>query len=141
MAQTVPAMPATPPTHPRDPGTAPTPAAAAQERELCATARLLPAHLLALKAGLLRAAAGRDHLAREDAADLFRLEPCQALRVYDLAAAAGWLRAAPPPEAERAPVLELTFADARAATAAAAPNGGCALAHAGSGVQGPLPAP
>ncbi|KAK9839318.1 hypothetical protein WJX81_007715 [Elliptochloris bilobata] len=76
-----------------------------KERELCATTRLLPAQLLAIKAGLLGAGVAHGHLAREAAACLFRLEPAHALRVYDLLIAAGWLRAAPAPAANGAALL------------------------------------
>lgn len=75
----------------------------AQERELCASVRMLPGHYLAVKAAMLREAARRKgHLPRSEARTMFRLEPTRALRVYDLLAAAGWIRPAPPPAASPA---------------------------------------
>ena len=113
----------------------------AQERELCATARLLPAQLLVLKAGLLRAgAASGGHLAREAAASLFRHEATHVLRVYDLLVAAGWLHAAPAMVEGQALGPGAGFDDASTEAAPIA-NGGPALMHAESVVAEAVPAP
>lgn len=119
----------------------------AQERELCATARLLPAHLLSLKAALLRAGAARGGVAREDVASLFRLEPAHALRAYDLCAAAGWLRSGPAANGPEVGHVLGFIGMTDPGRCAAAPsdgalrleppaviNGGSALAHAASSV-------
>ena len=113
----------------------------AQERELCATARLLPAQLLALKSGLLRAgAASGGHLAREAAASLFRHEATHVLRVYDLLVAAGWLHAAPTAVEGQGLGHDLGFGDTSTEAAPVA-NGGPALMHAESAVAEAVPAP
>lgn len=99
-----------------------------QERELCAAARLLPAHLLALKAGLLAAGAERGRLGRDDAASLLRLEPAHAARVHELLAAAGWLSASPAPAPGHGAVgfaLPALESGAGAQGAPAAANGAC----------------
>lgn len=44
----------------------------AQERELCASARLLPAHYLAMKAALMRESARRGYLPRAAARTMLR---------------------------------------------------------------------
>jgi hypothetical protein len=43
-----------------------------QERELCASVRLLPAHYLALKGALMRESTRRGHLPRSEARTMFR---------------------------------------------------------------------
>ena len=119
----------------------------AQERELCATARLLPAHLLSLKAALLRAGAARGGILREDVASLFRLEPVHALRAYDLCVAAGWLRSGPAANGQEVGSVVGLIGMTDPGRGAAAPgdgalrleppaamNGGGALAHAASSV-------
>ena len=114
---------------------------AAQERELCATARLLPAQLLALKAGLLRAGAeSGGHLAREDAASLFRHEATHVLRVYDLLVAAGWLPAAPAAVEAQGLGPGVGFGDTGNEAAPVA-NGVPVLMHAESVVADAMPAP
>lgn len=62
---------------------------ALQERELCAHVRLLPAQYLLLKAALIRESAARGGLARADVRAMFRLEPAQAQRVFDLLLSCG----------------------------------------------------
>ena len=52
-----------------------------QERELCASARMLPAHYLAVKAAMLREAARRGVLPRSEARTMFRLDHSRALKV------------------------------------------------------------
>lgn len=56
----------------------------ARERELCASARLLPPQYLALKDMLLRDSAQHGGISRADAKNFFRLEPSRALRIYEL---------------------------------------------------------
>ncbi len=51
-----------------------------QERELCATARLLPAHYLELKALMLRDAQRRGCLPRAEAKGFFRLDAARAVK-------------------------------------------------------------
>eukprot|EP00891_Asterochloris_glomerata_P008237 jgi/Astpho2/8237/fgenesh1_pg.00122_%23_16_t len=70
-----------------------------RERELCASARLLPAHYLELKALMLRDAQRRGCLPRAEAKGFFRLDAARAVKVYDLLASCGWLQSAPQPEA------------------------------------------
>ena len=53
-----------------------------QERELCASARMLPAHYLAVKAAMLREAARRGVLPRSEARTMFRLDHSRALKVW-----------------------------------------------------------
>ncbi|PNH00557.1 Transcriptional adapter ADA2a, partial [Tetrabaena socialis] len=63
-----------------------------RERELCADARLLPPHYLALKDMLLREGErGGGGITRQEARTFFRLEPARSLRVYDLLVSAGWV--------------------------------------------------
>ena len=52
-----------------------------QERELCASARMLPAHYMAVKAAMLREAARRGVLPRSEARTMFRLDHSRALKV------------------------------------------------------------
>jgi hypothetical protein len=106
----------------------------AQERELCASVRMLPGQYLSVKAAMLREAARRDgqHLPRSEARTMFRLEPSRALRVYDLLAAAGWIRAAPPPP----PAATMAAAAPAAAAGPAAPAGPAAEVSAGSPAGG-----
>ncbi|PNW86501.1 hypothetical protein CHLRE_02g089150v5 [Chlamydomonas reinhardtii] len=68
-----------------------------RERELCAAARLLPAHYLALKDVMLRDAEKNGAISRTEARSFFRLDPSRSLRIYDLLVAAGWVTAAPGP--------------------------------------------
>ncbi len=68
-----------------------------QERELCAHHRFLPAFYLSLKAAFLREAAQRPQgvISRNEARNLFRLEPAKALRIHELLQRCGWLPATP----------------------------------------------
>ncbi|KAG2435158.1 hypothetical protein HXX76_007242 [Chlamydomonas incerta] len=68
-----------------------------RERELCAAARLLPCHYLALKDMMLRDAEKNGAISRTEARSLFRLDPARSLRIYDLLVAAGWVTPAPGP--------------------------------------------
>jgi transcriptional adapter 2-alpha len=52
-----------------------------QERELCASARMLPGHYLAVKAAMLRETARRGVLPRSEARTMFRLDSSRALKV------------------------------------------------------------
>ena len=54
---------------------------ALQERELCASARMLPSQYLAVKAAMLREAAQRGILPRSEARTMFRLDASRALKV------------------------------------------------------------
>ena len=51
------------------------------ERELCASARMLPSHYLAVKAAMLREAAQRGVLPRSEARTMSRLDASRALKV------------------------------------------------------------
>ncbi|KAI8469008.1 MAG: hypothetical protein J3K34DRAFT_514672 [Monoraphidium minutum] len=73
-----------------------TEALAAKERELCAAARLLPAHYLSLKDVMMRDAEANGFISRQDARAYFRMDPSRSLRLYDLLMAAGWLGPIPP---------------------------------------------
>lgn len=68
----------------------------AQEREVCAGARLLPAQYLNMKAALMRDSVRRGYITRAEARGFFRLEGPRTLRVYDLLVACGWVNPTPP---------------------------------------------
>jgi transcriptional adapter 2-alpha len=69
-----------------------------RERELCAAARLLPAHYLSLKDMMMRDAEANGPISRADARGYFRLDPQRALKVYDLLLDNGWIPPPPPPD-------------------------------------------
>eukprot|EP00879_Flechtneria_rotunda_P020949 GHRR01022059.1.p1 GENE.GHRR01022059.1~~GHRR01022059.1.p1 ORF type:complete len:164 (+),score=72.01 GHRR01022059.1:708-1199(+) len=71
-----------------------------REAELCANARLLPAHYLSLKDVMMRDAEVHGHISRIDARSFFRLDPSRSARVWELLCASGWLRGNAPEEAE-----------------------------------------
>ena len=52
-----------------------------QERDLCASARMLPGHYLTVKAAMLREASRRGVLPRSEARTMFRLDGSRALKV------------------------------------------------------------
>eukprot|EP00878_Enallax_costatus_P012758 GHUV01013322.1.p1 GENE.GHUV01013322.1~~GHUV01013322.1.p1 ORF type:complete len:392 (+),score=109.48 GHUV01013322.1:90-1178(+) len=71
-----------------------------REAELCANARLLPAHYLSLKDVMMRDAEVHGHISKSDARNFFRLDQSRSARIWDLLCTAGWLRGNNPEEAE-----------------------------------------
>lgn len=64
----------------------------AQEQDLCAQCRLLPAHYLKMKEVLMLESIKNGQVSRADTYQMFKVDPLKTDRVYELLLSMGWIQ-------------------------------------------------